>query len=356
MPLRQLSLNQFRNLSSTTLEFDSHLNIFEGKNASGKTSLLEAIHIVCEGQSFRTHHLKQCIRHYQDDFLLFGKFSDHQVGISKTQEQRIIKINGQITARRSELVLFSPVRMINTDSLDIVMGKPSMKREFIDWCLFHVEPSYPDLWKQHGHALKQKNALLKTKTDDHQIDYWNEYLLDYNLRISRYRKDFLSRLKNILFSELSNLMDYERITFTYEPGWDINKSLSDIYRIQRQREIKYGYSLYGIHRDNIHISQDGIPVQHCLSRGQLKKLSVALLIAQVILVNRETGKPVIILVDDLSSELDSVSVSKILEVLRILNAQIFLTFIKYSDHPVKGDQEVKWFHVEHGIIKPVKNV
>lgn len=355
MPLRQLSLNNFRNLNSTTLEFDSHFNLFYGMNGSGKTSFLESIHIVCEGQSFRTRQLDHCIQHDQVALLLFAKFSDHQVGFSKSANNRNIHIDGEPTNKRADLVRLAPIRVINSDSMALVTGKPSCKREFLDWCLFHVEHKYPQLWQQHAHALKQKNALLKNKINDQQLDYWNDYLIQYNESISAYRANYLQKITQIIYTSLNDIYDSDNLSLEYECGWDNKKSLADIYRNNRQRELKYGYSLYGIQRDNIHIRYKNSLVQETLSSGQLKKLAIALYIAQIILVNESTAKPVVILIDDLTAELDAETVLTILQTLKKLQAQIFLTVIDLPDYLLAQDQEVKLFHVEHGIIRTVKN-
>src|SRR5210317_1095072 len=124
MAIRQLSLTDFRNLRSTTLDFDKHINLVTGANGSGKSSLLEAIYVLCQAHSFRTHQLKQCVRHGKSSFLLFGRFADFKAGLSKSDKKLDIHVNGESIKRRSELVRRVPVRIVNADSFALIEGAP----------------------------------------------------------------------------------------------------------------------------------------------------------------------------------------------------------------------------------------
>jgi len=198
MTIRQISLTDFRNLSSTTLAFHPQYNLIVGDNGSGKTSLLESIHILCQGQSFKTKHLTQAVHNGKSNFLLFGQFDHHKIGISRDQQNHKIRIDGHNTKKLSDLAKLNPVRIIDANCINLISGKPSHKREFIDWCLFHVEHDYPNLWIKHSHALKQKNALLKNKTDLQQLEYWDQFLSEYNLSIFKYRSIYINQIKKIL--------------------------------------------------------------------------------------------------------------------------------------------------------------
>lgn len=354
MALRQLSLNEFRNLSSCTLEFNPRYNLLFGENGSGKTSLLETIHILCQGRSFKTRHLDECIKDDHAQFLLFGQFTHHKVGISHTAQHNTIRIDGSTTKKLSDLARHSPVKIIDSSCFNLVTGRPSHKREFIDWCLFHVEHPFQLLWQKHSHALKQRNMLLRSKKSIEQLEYWDTYLSDYSNEIHDYRKKYISLLRNSLNETDCNLFSSDNLDIIYEPGWDTAFYLNDIYRKNRQKELKYGYTLYGSHRDNITLLYQGKLAQKILSRGQLKKLSIALYLAQMSLVNELTGKPIIVLLDDLHAELDDKNVKIILKQLSTMKSQVFITSIELLDYLVDIHQEFKLFHVEHGMIKSVK--
>lgn len=355
MTIRQLSLTDFRNLQSVTLDFNPCFNILSGPNGSGKTSLLETINILCQGQSFKTSYLDECIKHDRQGFLLFAKFDSYKAGISRSNQKTCIHLNGQAINKLSLLAEKTPIRAINTSCFELVTGSPSKKREYIDWCLFHVEHDFKMKWATYSHALKQKNSLLKKKNDLKQLDYWDQYLSQNNLTIYRYRKSYIKKISHILKNEVFELIDDLDINLEYEPGWNTEESLDLVFKRNRAKELRYGFTQYGIHRDNIKIISNKLLVQKVLSRGQLKRISIALIVAQIILVKRIEKKQVILLIDDIYAELDRNSVKLVLELLKNLNVQIFLTTISFEKHLHNAFQEYKMFHVEHGIIKAVKN-
>ena len=141
----------------------------------------------------------------------------------------------------------------------------------------------------------------------------------------------------------------------YVPGWDTKLSLQDNLKKHRGKDIKYGYTQFGIHRDNIIIKSKHYPVKNVLSRGQQKRLAVSLTLAQIILVNNMTGKSVILIVDDIQSELDDKSVQLVLRILSKSSVQLFVTSIKEDISLLRYQQDYKMFHVEHGMIRSVKN-
>ena len=355
MAIRQISLNDFRNLKSLTLDLHDKFNVITGLNASGKTSFLEAIHIICKGRSFKSHQLNNCIQHNKSSFLLFALFENYKAGFSRTNSKTTIRINNETIHKISLLATKTPVRIINTSCFDLITGSPGVRREYIDWCLFHVEHSYLSMFLDFKHALKQRNALLKSKRNLSELDYWDEYLSNLSLQIYDFRSRYIQQLQSIFDLVFSDVLTETPIELIYDPGWDIETPLLDILKAQRTRDIKYGFSRYGVHRDDIKILCKGLSIDNTFSRGQIKKISILLLLAQLHLINEYTDKKVILLIDDLHSELDSLSVNYILKKLSNLNSQIFITNIDSSFKMLTEQQEYKLFHVEHGMIKAVKH-
>jgi DNA replication and repair protein RecF len=349
--INQLSLTNFRGLKSTTLDFHPHLNIITGENGSGKTSLLESINVISQACSFRTHRLKQCISHSHNQLLLFARFQSHKVGLAKSDSRLDIKVNGEIISKRSDLVKKTPTSIINTDSFNLITGAPTGRRNFLDWCLFHVEPEFVVIHGQFKHALKQRNAILKSRSDLNTIDYWDSYLIEPSLIIRDLRKEYANTIGNILKEDLSILLDKMKLSFEYEQGWQQDEELAASLKKSRDRDIKMGFTNLGIHRDNIKIMTNGFPVVQVLSRGQLKRLCIALQIILLGIVKERTNKPLVLLVDDLGSELDISSQKLILNLLLKTGVQLFITNIDKAISLPLSDKEYKRFHVEHGIIK-----
>ena len=355
MSIRQLSLNNFRNLLPVTLNFHQDLNIIYGDNASGKTSLLEALHLICQGNSFKTKNIDHCIQHQKNDFLIFSQFNNYKAGISRIKKKSVIRVDGATIHRLSDLAILTPIRIINNDSFDLVSGQPGLKRDYMDWYLFHVEHGYQQIRSAYYHALKQRNTILREKKNIKQIGYWDKHLIDNAYIISKSRKDYVEDILKIMKLDLSALIDDFNLDINYRSGWNELRKLEDIFEEQRQKDIYLGFTRYGIHRDEISIKSENHEVKDILSRGQLKRLSIALVIAQIIILRKNSKKPILVLIDDISSELDFKSLEIVLKTLEILEIQVFITTIKPLENPFSEGKEYKMFHVEHGMIKAVKS-
>ena len=352
MSIRQLSLTDFRNLRSTTLELHPDLNLVVGDNGSGKTSFLEAVHVLCQAQSFRTHQLKQCIQHGKDSFLLFGRFTDFKAGLSKSGKKLTIHVDGEPVQRRSDLVRKVPISIINADTFELLDGAPAKRRAFLDWCLFHVKPTYADAWARARHALKQRNQLLRSGQDLKLLDYWDEHLVEPSMEIHRMREELCAEIGETLRSDLSDLLEAIPIELNFVRGWSGAETLAAALRQQRQRDIRSGFTQSGIHRDDLQLKSRGAEARHQLSRGESKRLCIGLLLTVLKQVNTNTGKAIILLVDDLNSELDARAQRLVYEHLSGLDLQLVISNIDATiPAPLEG-KDFKWFHVEHGTIKP----
>jgi len=352
MTISQLSLTDFRNLRSTTLDFDQRFNLVVGANGSGKTSLLEAIYVLCQAHSFRTHQLKQCVNHAKSNFLLFGRFSDFKAGLSKSDKRLEIHVNGEAVQRRSELVKRAPINTVNADCFTLIDGAPQKRRAFIDWCLFHVEHSFADSWSEFRHALRQRNRLLKTRQDLELLDYWDEHLLKPALEIHKMRRQQCAELQEIFTLELDELLHGIPIELEYRRGWPERFELAESLLEQRPRDIQSGFTNSGIHRDDLVLTSQGRKVGEVLSRGQSKRLGIALMLAALRLVNRNSRQRIILLIDDLQSELDQAAQKRVYRQLLGMDLQLFVSNIDSEVPEALAAKEFKMFHVEHGTIKP----
>ena len=352
MGISQLSLTDFRNLKSTTLDFDPRLNLVCGDNGSGKTSLLEAIFVLCQAHSFRTHQLKQCVQHGREGFLLFGRFDGFKAGLAKRDKKLEIHIDGEALKRRSELVRRAPVNIVNADSFKLIDGAPQQRRSYLDWCLFHVEHDYAERWAGFQHAIKQRNRLLKTRQDLNLLDYWDQYLVEPSERLSELRADYCRKIQAIISDQLGEVMRDLPLKLEYRRGWSEDLDLGKALIKNRERDVKQGFTGVGIHRDEIDLTVDGRPVGEVLSRGQSKRLCLALLLAVLKLVDQSRKARIILLIDDLHSELDQPAQAMVYRQLDGLDLQLFISNIEPTVSTPVAVKEFRMFHVEHGIIKP----
>jgi len=352
MSISQFSLTDFRNLRSTTLDVDSRFNFICGDNGSGKTSLLEAIYVLCQAHSFRTHQLKQCINHDKSGFLLFGRFENHKAGLAKNDRKLEIHVDGKSIKRRSELVRKTPINIVNADSFVLLDGPPQKRRAFVDWCMFHVEPGYAEQWRLFHHALRQRNRLLKSRQDIKLLDYWDQHLIEPSLKLNAMRRDYCKKLQATVEGELSEILSGISLELEYRQGWPDDLSLLDATRNNRDRDIRSGFTNTGIHRDDLKFMSQGKNAIEILSRGQSKRLCLALLLASLKVVSKSRQDRIILLIDDLNSELDSKAQNIVYQQLVNMDLQMFISNIDSLVPEAIMGKEIKLFHVEHGIIRP----
>jgi DNA replication and repair protein RecF len=354
MAISQLSLTDFRNLRSTTLEFNPKFNLICGDNGSGKTSLLEAIFVLCQAHSFRTHQLKQCINNARSGFLLFGRFDGHKAGLAKNDKKLDIHVDGESIKRRSELVRLTPINIVNADSFLLMDGPPQKRRAFLDWCMFHVEPGYAEQWSLFQHALRQRNKLLKSRQDIKLLDYWDQHLIEPSLSLSAMRRDYSIKLQGLVKIELCEILAGIPLELAYQQGWPDELSLADALKNNRERDIRSGFTNAGIHRDDLRFTSEGRNASEILSRGQGKRVCLALLLAALKVVSKSRQNRIILLIDDLHSELDSKAQNQVYQQLLGMDLQMFISNIDSTVPAAISGQKIKLFHVEHGIIRPRK--
>ncbi len=358
MSLIQLSLKQFRNIEAITLAPVDGVNVIFGENGSGKTSLLEAIYYLSHGRSFRTNKHKNIIQHQRPDFVIHGKKQVQNLtiplGISKSQGgETQLKIQGKSSRRISELAQLLPVQVITPESYSLFFGGPKERRRFLDLGLFHVEHEFFLLWQSFNKVLKQRNALLRTKPANYfqQIRLWDKEFVRLAEHINRLRVAYIDRFKDEFFDKMcADLPLVKQIEARFNPGWK-GESLALELEQSVERDSKLGYTTKGPHKADINFLIDGSGVEDRFSRGQLKLLLYALKITQNNLIENETDKQSILLIDDLPSELSEDTREQVGRLLSQCRSQIFITTIQSESISAVVEQmqrKIEMFHVKHG--------
>lgn len=361
MQLLRLQVANFRNLSSVSLAPLAGTNLIVGPNGSGKTSLLEAIYLLCNGRSFRHHLVRPLLRDGEDACVVFGEFAEgearHALGIQKGRNSdTLAKFNGERVGSMADLVRIAPTQVLHGESFELLHGAPSGRRSFIDWLMFHVEHDFFDLWREAQRALRQRNALLRSdRIDCLQLDLWSRSYASLAQRVDLSRRMVLERLipqiKDIAEALLPELA--QGLGFVYQRGWHRDRSLEDLLVENWRQDADQGYTRSGPHRADLRLLIDQRPAAELLSRGQAKLLVAAMRLAQVRLLSRE-GMACLVLVDDLPAELDRQSRERFGEALRGLGQQLFVTAVEMADLPeslIQAAGPSETFHVEHGAIR-----
>jgi DNA replication and repair protein RecF len=364
MTLKRLFIQNLRNLTGVDITPATQVNLFYGENGSGKTSVLEAINLLALGRSFRSHKHKPLINHNQSVFTVFGKVhvddnSDVPIGISRHVDGTAsFKANGVLVPSAADLAAYLPVQVINSDTFLLLEGSPKVRRQFIDWLVFHVEPNFFPVWKATQRCLKHRNSLLRhDRIDPFELAPWDQELLGLTDKIHLYRTHCMSEFEKTFNELLNEFINIEGIKFSYYRGWDKDKTYAEVLTAGFERDRRQGYTQSGSHRADLKITVNGQDAADVLSRGQQKLLVCALKIAQGYVFSRITNRKSIYLVDDLPAELDEKHRSLLVDWLNKMDTQVFITGVEremlLSSWCDKIESPPKLFHVEQGRVTEV---
>lgn len=364
MSIIRLSVAGLRNLKSTTLSLSSKINIFYGINGSGKTSILEAIYLLGLARSFRSHKINTIINYDLNDCLIFAQVKKtdhliHQLGISRNKQSELkIRIDGQTIRTAIELADVLPLQIINPDSFRLLEGSPKLRRQFIDWGVFHAEKRFLPAWQRVQKSLRQRNSWLRQaqiKKSFEELQAWNREFCLASEEIDAYRKAYIELLKPVFETILSELIDLKAFSIHYYRGWDKDKSLHDVLSNNLERDKQLGYTQAGSQRADLRLKMGSYTASDVLSRGQQKLVVCALKIAQGYLINQHKKGQVIYLVDDLVSELDEHHRLVLCKLLEDLDCQVFITGVEkdplyniFQKHP-----NLSVFNVSNGEIQAI---
>jgi len=354
--LERLEIQSLRNLSNVSISLCAGINIFHGANGSGKTSLLEAVHVLGLGRSFRTLRHKRLVMEGLDACTVFGVTdSNHQIGIQKRASgESMVRINGATAPGLSQLAHHLPIQLFDPTSLDVLSGPSQPRRQLLDWGVFHVEPDFFSFWTRSQRALQQRNSQLKAaKISPMELQVWEQELVEAALPLHASRLNFFRLWQPYLSRVMSELLPGIVLSVDYSPGWDVDASLAELLRESRGRDMERGFTQLGPHRADIRIKANGVSADDWLSRGQMKLAVCALKLSLAEMLLSYGVKPVL-LMDDLPSELDSGARHSVCVYIARLGVQALMTCIDADQLSLGwGEMSVKVFHVEQGIISPI---
>lgn len=357
MILSQLELYQVRNLVEAKLTPSPGVNLIFGANASGKTSLLEAIHILSTSRSFRTLHIQHIIQREKQLLRVVGKVADTtgkeiSLGIERDKEQVQMRLAGEKILSAAKLTSILPVQIINPDVHKLLEQGPKYRRQFLDWGVFHVEQSFHDLWREYNRILKQRNAALRMGSRQKDIQVWDKGFVECALKITQLRETYLANILPLLQEYIEQLIGFQP-DISYSRGWQREEDLLNKLKSNVETDMAQGYTRAGPHRADLLIKHNNLPAQASFSRGQQKLLVSAMRLAQISYLKKQTGQHTVLLVDDLAAELDEDKRSRLLRLFKETAAQLFVTVTEADLVDVSAWENVKMFHVEHGKIKEV---
>lgn len=335
MFLDNLVIKQYRSYESLDVRFTNGINILQGRNAAGKTNILEAIGFLSFGKSFRTQKDLECIREGRETAYIKGVIRETHGQLTlealfSKETKKSLKVNSQPVKRMGELfgnfiaVVFSP------EDLKVLKESPSLRRRFIDMEISKLKPTYFYELQEYQKALTQKNALLKSRMKEQQlkklVSIYNEQLAEHGEKIILHRQAFLQRIDEISRDIHKDLSGGEVLSLKYKcsvSSDNVKQALCDKLNQSLSSEIEQGFCIYGPHREDLVVSLGGSEIKAYSSQGQIRTAMLSLKLATLDLARADFEESPVLLLDDVFSELDESRQTALLE--RIKGVQCFIT-------------------------------
>ena len=398
--IERLQISHLRNLTQISLE-PAACNIIIGANGSGKTSLLEAIFLLSRGKSFRHHQPKRYIQHHQNNTTVHAKLNDSRtLAIQKQADATtILRLNQTTVYNQSILTEQLPTLLIDPSTMDMLEQGSASRRQLLDWLVFHMKQGFHPQWMAYQRLLKQRNSLLKstrhlTQVQLAELKSWDKGLSNHAALIHHYREQVFTEWQPYFAKSILQLLPSyaEQLSLSYNAGYDTSVALDVQLNERLEQDLQLGYTRIGNHRADIHVhwrSNESVNDQttdhrtaasansiqtklptlkeqaaNVLSRGEKKLLITALRLSQLpLLLNDEGGSdpfnddlsskatPVVLL-DDITAELDDRAIEILLSTLAQLPCQVFMTSLTDDILPLVNElwSQPNVFHVKQGKI------
>lgn len=365
MQIQRLRLRDVRRFETVDFHPRPGFNLLTGSNGSGKTSLLEAIHLLAHGRSFRGRVRDGLIRQGQSSLEVFAEWRDgadtaRRAGLRHSGGDWEARLDGAHVSHLGQLCESMAVVTFEPGSHALIDGSSEQRRRFLDWGLFHVERQLGEegflaLWRRHTRALKQRNALLRQHAEGGQLDAWEHELAQAGEALTCCRERYVAQLAPYVEASIADLLPAAGgAGIALHPGWRRQElSLADALLLARDRDRLLGHTGLGPHRADLKLTLAALPGREGLSRGQAKLAALALLLAQARHLAQLEGHWPLLQLDDLASELDRTHQAGVLRALAESGAQVLVTGTEAPPGLSLVHVPVAVFHVEHGCVAAV---
>ena len=348
--LRSLSVWNLRNIRSCNLAFEPGMTIVSGMNGAGKTTLLEAIYLLGRGRSFRGRRAGEITTVGEYEALVDGI-----VGVDQGDARRwIYRRKGSKGSRSVDGIPFSDsigarfqVRLVGENAQVLFDSDGSLRRRFLDWNLFHVERKFGPAWFRLRRVALQRNAWLREGARGRAL--WDPEFLAAATEVDAFRRSFFQEWVRAFWVFAKEFPFTAGLELIYQPGWPPDQELCDSLRQDAEVERKLGYTRKGPGRADFSFRRGGRT--DTFSRGQAKVLVCLLqLAARAVDIGSAAGETSWLL-DDLASDLDSASFSKLIRLFSETGDQCVVTLIEAGVRDLPGPSSL--FHVEQGKVRPL---
>ena len=352
MIIRHIEVSQFRNYRRCLADFSEDLNWIHGANGQGKTNLVEAVHYLCNLESFRTKKTAHLLQENKSEAVIQAQLErqkvQHQVRIKVSKKGRQVVLDHSPSLRVSEYILSFMALSFTPEDVNLFRNVPQERRKFFNRIMTFIDPSYFKNLQDYTKIIAQKNSLLRQGLID-QIPLWNEMLAGSAIKIMEQRSNFVEHINLYLyelFMELSGRS--EKLILVYKPSLNLTNldEKNCLLQLKKSlpRDLQYGFAVLGPHRDEYHLMIDEKKDKDYFSQGEFRITNLSLkMTINRLLYERYKFYPVLIF-DDLFSELDDEVIQQVLRFFVKLKNQIFITSTSEPSSSLHG----KYFQIEKG--------
>ena len=358
MKINSLTIKNFRNYDGLSVKFDEKVNVFIGKNAQGKTNLLESIYYCCIGKSFKSCKDKELIKWGKENssisLVANKKYRDVKIDIKLNNSQKKnIQINGISIRKMGELIGEINIVFFSPQELRLVRESPDERRKFMDIDISQNNKRYFYQLSRYEKILANRNKLLKTcqtmESLKETIDIWDRALVTSAKLIAFERQKFVEQIMPYAEKAHSYISQgKESLKLVYKCGCgitlddDFEKNMDKLLKKNIEKDFKLGYTTIGVHRDDIDIFLNDVEVKNFGSQGQQRTVALSLKLAELENMQNINGEYPILLLDDVFSELDLERQERLLKFVG--RTQTFITCT--DEKQIKG----KLYHIVDGTI------
>ena len=348
MFLKKVTVVNYKNISSKTLEFSATINCFVGNNGAGKTNLLDAIYHLGMGKSYFSPSAVQNIRHDEEFYLIDGFFEsgsrEEQIVCSlKKGQKKMMKHNGKAYERLSDHIGKYPMVIISPADRDLIVEGSETRRKFLDSVIAQTDREYLELLIRYNRVLLQRNTLLKQMAESgisafDTLQVYDAQLAPLGQFIYEKRRQFMEGFAPIFSYQYAYIAGgQEEVKVVYESM--LHEQPQEALLAQhQQRDLQAQYTTAGIHKDDLRLEIQGYPIKKYGSQGQQKSLLIALKLSQFELLKRTLGITPIVLLDDIFDKLDDTRVAQLVQLVTQNHfGQLFIT----DTHSQRTEEVVK---------------
>lgn len=367
MILKQISILNYKNLEQVDLAFSPNMNCFIGQNGMGKTNLLDAVYYLSFCKSATNPIDSQNMMHNQDFFVIQGFYQTELGDVEevycgmKRRQKKMFKRNKKEYSRLSDHIGFIPLVMVSPSDAELISGGSEERRRFMDVVISQYDKEYLEALIRYNKALQQRNTLLKAEQepDEELLSVWEEMMAATGEVVYRKRCEFINEFIPTFQTFYSHIsQDQEQVNLTYQS----HASQGNLLQLIQEHRVKdriMGYSLKGVHKDDLVMQIGEYPIKREGSQGQNKTYLIALKLAQFDFLRRTGSNTTpLLLLDDIFDKLDASRVEQIVKLVAGDKfGQIFITDTNREHldkimQKIEGDYKV--FSVENGRIQERK--